>query len=99
MRSLAASRPPERRTAVAKGAAQVFLEHEQRGRGARLHHAAGLVDVLLGKEARRSALKDGQLGDLASNLGDLKPADSSVLILGDKDEVKDADQASVDEVD
>ena len=48
------------------------LEDEQRGGGAGLQRGAGLVEVVVGEQARGGALEDRELGDLVAEVGDLE---------------------------
>ena len=99
MRPLATSWPPERRTALANGAAQVFSKTSSAAEVPGSSALAGLADVVVGEQPRGGALEDGQLGHVAAEVGDLEAGDGAVLALGDEGEVEDADQAAVDQVD
>ena len=99
MRPLATSWPPERRTALAKGAAQVFSKTSRAAEvpGSKAPAASSMSSSE--SSPGSGALEDHQLRHLATEVGDLQPGDGAVLGLGDEGEVEDPDQPAVDQVD
>ena len=99
MRPLATSWPPERRTAAANGAAQVFSKTSSAAEVPGSSAAPASSTSSSDEQARGGALEDRQLGHLAAEVGQLEAGDGAVLGLGDEGEVEDPDQAAVDQVD
>jgi hypothetical protein len=83
-----------------KGTAHTFLVDDDAGRTARLHRGGGLLEVVPAEHPRRRAPQDldVQLA-VPVEVTDLQDDEGTVRVLADEDEVQDADDAAVDQVD
>jgi hypothetical protein len=91
--------PPESATASANGFGPHVLDHEQRDGRARLELLGEVLDVLVADEVVH--LVDERVvrtEDVVVELVDLERGDGAVGVLGDEQQVDDADRARFDEV-
>src|SRR5688572_15488143 len=83
-----------------EGTGPDVLVDEDARRAAGLENASGLVDVILADQAGRRALEHREVEfAVVVEVRDRDPLDRPVEVLADEDQVEDADDAAVDEVD
>src|SRR5689334_22056380 len=96
MRPLAISWPPARRAADARGAAHRFSEMSTPAVLAGSMDAAILLDVVLGQQLGQLGLQRLKFAELA-DVRELHRVDRAIRVLGQDQDVDDADRAGVDE--
>src|SRR5262249_13542348 len=74
------------------------LENEDRGRRTRLDHRSSIVEVALVEQARRGTFEDREV-EVAVDVAHVDDFERTVVTAAHEEEVEDADQPAVDEVD